>query len=263
MVLGGSGSGKSSLVRAGLLPKLNSTAPIPKRSGAWYVVEFRPRTDPAEELLDAIYQQIFQPLLVSPPPQPQREGRSSNGGATPGTANSGPLRAQLDRRYAAISAALKIETPLEPGEQAEVLCKKQLRRLLLTGEEFDVGRLFKFADETIVMLDEKLAGGPRAGRANLLLLIDQFEEVFSLPADRAKSGLDLVMSLVTDIQTYQPFNLFLIVTMRNEWLHRCSEVPGCGRSHEWFDLSRSICLPDRRSKKLLSNPRVQCCVLLG
>ena len=34
------------------------------------------------------------------------------------------------------------------------------------------------------------------------------------------------MSLVTAIHTYQPFNLFLIVTMRNEWLHRCSEVPG-------------------------------------
>ena len=38
VVLGGSGSGKSSLVRAGLVPKLNSTTPIPERVGAWYVV---------------------------------------------------------------------------------------------------------------------------------------------------------------------------------------------------------------------------------
>ena len=32
VVLGGSGSGKSSLVRAGLVPQLNSTSPIPGRS---------------------------------------------------------------------------------------------------------------------------------------------------------------------------------------------------------------------------------------
>ncbi len=63
VVLGGSGSGKSSLVRAGLVPQLNSTSPIPGRPGAWYVVEFRPRTDPATELFDSIIDQIIEPVL--------------------------------------------------------------------------------------------------------------------------------------------------------------------------------------------------------
>jgi hypothetical protein len=42
-VLGGSGSGKSSLLRAGLLPFLNTDRRIPGRNGNWYNAEFRPR----------------------------------------------------------------------------------------------------------------------------------------------------------------------------------------------------------------------------
>ena len=66
VVLGGSGSGKSSLVRAGLVPKLNSTTPIPERVGAWYVVEFRPKLDPVSELFDAILAQLIMPILAVP-----------------------------------------------------------------------------------------------------------------------------------------------------------------------------------------------------
>jgi hypothetical protein len=205
VVLGGSGSGKSSLVRAGLLPRLNSTAPIPRRAGAWYVVEFRPLTNPSHELLNAIFDQIFKPLLDT-----------EQALAVP----------SLERRYKAVSQALKINPALACGTKAEAQCLDRLRELLLSDGEIDVEALFEFADETIVVLDEALAAGPRSGPANLLILIDQFEEVFSLPADRQETGLDMVMSLVTTIQTYKPFNLFLIITMRNEWLHRCSELPG-------------------------------------
>ena len=214
VVLGGSGSGKSSLVRAGLLPKLNSTAPIPKRSGAWYVVEFRPRTDPASELFEAIYSQIFRPLLaIEAIAAPTRvEGRD--------------FESERRIRYRAISDALKLEPPLEVHEDAEKRCKDELRKALFVGGRLEIEALFEFADETIPALDEALATGPRSGRANLLLLIDQLEEVFSLPSNNADAGLELVMSLVTTIQTYRPFNLFLIATMRNEWLHRCSEFPG-------------------------------------
>src|SRR5215213_5091556 len=63
LVLGGSGSGKSSLVKAGLLPKLRTIAPVPDRMGKWYNVECRPRTDPTGELITALWQQICEPLL--------------------------------------------------------------------------------------------------------------------------------------------------------------------------------------------------------
>src|SRR6188474_577387 len=54
VVLGGSGSGKSSVVRAGLMPRLNSTKGIRGRPGNWYTAEFRPRTQPMEELIGAL-----------------------------------------------------------------------------------------------------------------------------------------------------------------------------------------------------------------
>lgn len=52
-VLGSSGSGKSSLVRAGLLPELRSGM-IPKAGPLWKVVEFKPGSDPLGELSKAI-----------------------------------------------------------------------------------------------------------------------------------------------------------------------------------------------------------------
>jgi hypothetical protein len=180
VVLGGSGSGKSSLVRAGLLPKLNSTAPIPKRTGAWYVVEFRPRTNPAEELYEGIYQQIFLPLITSPPNPSAETGQN---GESPRAA------AERERRFGAVSAALRLDFPLQADEDAHTRCRDKLRSALFTRGEFDVGGLFELADETIVTLDEKLADAPRSGRANLLLLIDQFEEVFSLSPEQSEPGL--------------------------------------------------------------------------
>jgi hypothetical protein len=174
VVLGGSGSGKSSLVRAGLLPRLNSTAPIPNRLGAWYVVEFRPRRDPSAELFEAIYQQIFYPLLI---PSLSGEKRSQ---APAGAAVS----AQQDRQYAAISEALNIVPPLKAGIDAGSRCKEGLRKALFKNDHIDLGALFRLADEIIATLDEALATGPRSGRANLLLLIDQFEEVFSLAPEK-------------------------------------------------------------------------------
>ena len=58
----------------------------------------------------------------------------------------------------------------------------------------------------------------------MLLLVDQFEEVFKPKVDPA--GRSMLMSLITSIHKYKPFNLFLIITMRSEELHRCSEFVG-------------------------------------
>src|SRR4029079_13423152 len=63
-----------------------------------------------------------------------------------------------------------------------------------------------------------------SGTPNLLLLVDQFEEVFKPKVDAA--GRSMLMSLITSIHSYKPFNLFLIITMRSEELHRCSEFVG-------------------------------------
>src|SRR4029079_5364609 len=61
-VLGGSGSGKSSLVRAGVMPRLNA-ALVEPAAGAWYPVEFRPAEAPSLQLFEAILRQIIGPVL--------------------------------------------------------------------------------------------------------------------------------------------------------------------------------------------------------
>src|SRR5215831_11676349 len=62
-VLGGSGSGKSSLVRAGVIPRL-ITASVEPQPGAWYAVEFRPGEAPSSQLFEAIMTQIIEPVLA-------------------------------------------------------------------------------------------------------------------------------------------------------------------------------------------------------
>src|SRR5262245_4489065 len=71
VVLGGSGSGKSSLIRAGLMPRLNSTLAIKGRSGNWYAVEFRPRQNPMDELAAALADLVKQRFPEQGPEIPE------------------------------------------------------------------------------------------------------------------------------------------------------------------------------------------------
>ncbi|MET4607643.1 hypothetical protein ABIB90_007147 [Bradyrhizobium sp. JR4.1] len=214
VVLGGSGSGKSSLVRAGLIPRLNSTAPIPDRAGAWYVVEFRPKLDPATELFDAIFTQIIAPVLA--PPQ------IVDGATVPTLADS---VSDPKRRIEALNAALDLNCdPASDIQELKAQYRARLREMLLEGTVVDVGALFDFVDGQLPKLDGVLAAGLTSDAPNLMILIDQFEEVFKPKVDAA--GRDMVTSLINSVHAYKPFNLFIVVTMRSEELHRCAEFPG-------------------------------------
>ena len=204
VVLGGSGSGKSSLVRAGLVPQLNSTSSIPDRFGAWYVAEFRPKLDPVNALFEAMFERIIKPRL-SGASSLSAEGRA--------------------RRIGALNAALDLQCQLdEPDGTIEWQCRTRLREILFDDDVIDVGALFDFVDERLQVLDKALSDGMTSGPPNLMLLVDQFEEVFKPKVDPA--GRSMLMSLITSIHNYKPFNLFLIITMRSEELHRCSEFVG-------------------------------------
>lgn len=212
-VLGGSGSGKSSLVRAGLIPELNSTSPIPGRAGAWYVVEFRPKLDPSAELFDALFEQIVSPVLRFHLPD-AAESASSDREAV-----------EFDRRVGALDTALAVSS--DPNDELETITKSyesKLREMLFEGDVVDVGALFDFVDQTLLGLDRALSEGMIADAPNLLILIDQFEEVFKPKVETAARAM--LMDLITSVHTYKPFNLFLVVTMRSEELHRCAEFIG-------------------------------------
>jgi hypothetical protein len=205
-VLGGSGSGKSSLVRAGLLPYLNGKRRIPGRTGSWYVAEFRPRTNPLRELADALADQIMLPLLDL---------------EAPGLAEAMGLKA---------------------GDRGEVarpklheMMRKQFESSHTRGREALRETLLDFVDRRLDDYDRLASEGVRVPGASLMLLVDQFEEVFrsEIDADQQKGLLDLMVDLGTCLggrnerneRTYKG-GLFLVVTMRSEELHRCAEHRG-------------------------------------
>jgi WD domain, G-beta repeat len=201
VVLGGSGSGKSSLVRAGLLPYLNTTRRIPGRDGSWYKAEFRPRKDPLGELMDALVDQWLLPLLeLDAPGLAAAMGLPE--GATKDAAKT-HLREDLRNRFF-------------DGEAAKPRGVILAELLDLTGPRLD-------------QYDHLANKGLRVPRPSIMLLLDQFEEVFR--PEISPQARALLLNLIVDLHKHligqaDKGSLFLAITMRSEELHRCSEHRG-------------------------------------
>jgi hypothetical protein len=194
VVLGGSGSGKSSLVLAGVLPRLNDVGRIPSRTGRWYAATFRPGDSPCERIIQAIWTDICQPLL---------------------SLDGGPL------------AFTEIMLPSHgPGPAGVETIKSKIFSLLKPEGSLTIAGIVAFLD-TLEAVDERLAklrSSLRSGRINLLLLIDQFEELFR---DRLRRDKKEDIERVVDLLEYARNNpkgpLVIIATLRSEELHRCAE----------------------------------------
>ena len=166
-VLGGSGSGKSSLVLAGAIPELRSYALAP--AGDFWIPVF----------------------------------------STPGTnhvAESTPL-ARVASRFCGVLNELS--EPQSSRRREE--CVKLLRNPDGFAEIVD-----KFGTE----LADTAGVDPR--RANFLLLIDQFEEVFH-PSNRDTPDRDALVERVLDNFRHPHPRVFLIITMRTEHLSECAK----------------------------------------
>jgi hypothetical protein len=89
--------------------------------------------------------------------------------------------------------------------------------------------LFEFVEVELDRLDRAASHGLRSGKPSLLLVIDQFEEVFrpEVAMDQEKGGCRLLDLLITTCATLAQMRradmqsgLFLAITMRSEELHR-------------------------------------------
>lgn len=176
LVIGASGSGKSSLARAGLLPAL--VAPHTVESvGLWRRVVMRPGQaggDPVAALVAALL-----------------DGDAAQGVGLPELAGPGVSAADLVRhmRTAAADASLPIRAAL--GALA------QSRR--------ESGRLL--AHE----------------QARLVLLVDQFEELVTLPAIRPADRELFVQVLAGLVRSGV---VWVVATLRSDLWHAASAVPG-------------------------------------
>ena len=170
-VLGSSGSGKSSLVRAGLLPELRSGM-IPAAGPTWKVIEFRPGRAPLGEL--------------------GRAFRSECG-----------------------------------VENAEALV-----------EEGSLG------------IVSTVASAEFASDTNVLIIADQFEEVFTFQREEAGAGrgdaareqCQALARRLIDSAAHRAARIYVLVVMRSDYLGDCAQFPD---------------LPERMSEGMYLVPRLR------
>jgi hypothetical protein len=153
-VLGASGSGKSSLVRTGLLQGLDMGL-HPKASGLWRIADFTPGTQPIRNLAIAL---------------------------------------------------LKSAGKAEPDEiEADVLAAFLRRGPRAIVEWVDAGHLPKKWD--------------------LLILADQFEEVFRYRDYARREERDAFVALLAEAAEETGGRISVVITMRSEYLGACSLMP--------------------------------------
>jgi CHASE2 domain-containing sensor protein len=155
-VTGSSGSGKSSLVRAGLLEALE-TGLLAEAGPTWRFAILRPRDHPMSELAGAV----------------------------------------LEARGLA----------REPADIA-------LRRAAL--------------ERGPLSLVDELSERPLLGGANLLLLVDQFEEVFRYQRQNltAREEAEALVALLLASAAQRVAPIYVVLTMRSEFLGRCADFIG-------------------------------------
>ncbi len=163
-ILGPSGSGKSSLVRAGLLPSLYGGFMADAGSG-WRIAIFRPGGDPVVNLARALGQ-------------------------------PDALGAQKQDDFADVQHII-IETTLRSSA---------VRGLV------DVVKQARLPEDE-----------------NLLIVVDQFEELFrykhNMEAERAQEEATLFTQLLINASHQQEIPIYIAITMRSDFLGDCTEFP--------------------------------------
>jgi WD40 repeat protein/energy-coupling factor transporter ATP-binding protein EcfA2 len=157
-VVGASGSGKSSLIRAGLLPELHGGT-MRKAGSSWRVVVLRPGGAPTTRLAQALCDSDLY---------------SSDSGE---------------------------ELPL---------------RVAVTLERSGLG------------LVEAVRQAALPGRTNVLVVVDQFEEIFryTQEAGGGPNGAAAFVRLLLDASRQTEVPVYVVLTMRSDFLGDCSQYPG-------------------------------------
>jgi len=172
-VLGSSGTGKSSIVKTGLLEALEIGL-LEKAGARWRIIDFRP-------------------------------------GGTPLT--------NLARELLKVTAKGKEPTEIET---------KMLRGFLARGPRAII---------------EWCQDGNLPPKTNLLLLVDQFEELFRYQGYAGKEESEAFVALLLESANSPEFPIYVTLTMRSEYLGACALIEGLAES-----ISRSMVLTPRMTR---------------
>jgi hypothetical protein len=223
LILGGSGCGKSSLVRGGVLPLLATSRQLPDHIGPWYSVTMRPERHPVARLQDAFLDQFLTTALD--------RLRARHAALPIETSKSASERSNLEK-----SVVSALHTPgsepmgFESGSIVTNEAAKQAINVMLGGDRLGgdsdggpahpgLARLQKCVGE----FDKLVLNVPGPPTANLLLVIDQFEELFRSEIDGPER--ERLVGFIRYVFEFQPDGVIIALVMRSEDLHRCAEEP--------------------------------------
>ena len=221
MVMGSSGSGKSSLVRAGIVPQLKRDA---KR---WTVVPtFRPGATPLREVSVALsdafaaaenplgWEDIYRWLDEDETPAEQ-----------PALADLTPAAA----RERLLEALEVVEDELVSAGEDMVTSFQNLRSFLSKRQDDALDSGVRLESNALADLGLRLRVAARAPEAPVVLVIDQFEELLGHGADHPASKFLTMLRVALEVEG-SPF--LVIGTMRSDFLglmQAAPELQGLGR----------------------------------
>lgn len=227
LVLGSSGSGKSSLVRAGLVPRLK------KDSMEWFAVPpFRPGPQPTEKLAAALAQafsekgdnlswEVIHGWLQLPRAAESDAGQVVEAGM--GSAES--IQVARERLMQALDT---IESQLTVPDDQVIHYLRKLRQYLSEPDPGAQGAMGSAGTSTLASVVSQLRRIGPNNEATVVLVVDQFEELLGHAADHPASRF---LALLRQVLTDEKCPLLIIGTMRSDFLgvlQACSALQGIG-----------------------------------
>ncbi|MFH8348191.1 hypothetical protein [Streptomyces sp. NPDC018045] len=206
VVFGASGSGKSSLLRAGLLPHLGAP---------WRPVLLTPGARPLGALAEAVAR------LVAEPDPPDGGTRVPDTVPTAGEPATAPAAADEDPGTTAPAGPAS-----EPPARTEARTEPRTPEPRPRTPEDHAATLRRRMDQDPAALDLALRTwlAARPATARVLLVIDQFEEAFTLCADEAERTAFL--GAVAGLARSDDRRIRLAVGIRADFYARCFVHPG-------------------------------------